>query len=176
MIIWDIDGTILHTWQCIRPHDIAVDSSGDRLVVASESNLVLYSLGTKEEIGRIGDTANITSLSLSDNGHNVLVNLESGQIHLWNLETNTLLHHYSGHQQHRFIIRSCFGLPDQSIILSGSEDSKLYIWHRDRERLVEVVSGHGATISCVAWNRNTSGMFASASDDKIVCIWERRIT
>lgn len=92
------------------------------------------------------------------------------EIHLYSLEAHCLIRRYRGQKQGEFIIRSCFGGLDRNFILSGSEDSKIYVWHKETGVLMEVLEGHGeGSVNAVAWNPRHPTMFASASDDHTVC-------
>ena len=37
-------------------------------------------------------------------------------------------------------------------MVSGSEDSRVYVWHRTSGALLRVLSGHASTVSAVAWS------------------------
>ena len=52
-----------------------------------------------------------------------------------------------------------------------SLDSKVYLWHRRRERPIMIFPGHTRTVNCVAWHPTLPLLFASASDDATVRIW-----
>ncbi|KAJ3354215.1 hypothetical protein GGF32_002644 [Allomyces javanicus] len=75
---------------------------------------------------------------------------------------------YTGHKQGRFVIRSALGGYGEAFIASGSEDARVYVWHRASRALVNVLEGHSDTVNAVAWNPRVPGMLASASDDRTV--------
>ena len=69
------------------------------------------------------------------------------------------------------MIRSVFGGCNEAFVVSGSEDSQIYIWHRHNASLLEVLPGHSGTVNAVAWNPRDPYMLASASDDQTVRVW-----
>jgi WD40 repeat protein len=68
------------------------------------------------------------------------------EIHLWNLETLALVKKYEGQKQGRFVIRSCFGGPDEDFVISGSEDYNVYVWHREKGKIIDRLPGHGGIV------------------------------
>ena len=59
---------------------------------------------------------------------------------------------FRGQNQERFVIRSALGGIDQSFVISGSEDSQVYIWHRQTARLLGRLEGHSRTVNAVCWS------------------------
>ena len=128
------------------------------------------------------ESESILSICLSACNCYLLVNLQNQNIHLWDFSQMnegefpvTPMSRYSGQleRQGRYVVRSCFGGSDFTFVVSGSEDSKVYIWQRSNERLLKVLPGHSGTVNAVSWNPSWPFVFASASDDHSVRIWGR---
>lgn len=146
-------------------------------------------------ISRLDIEKNLTSISLpqpsfkdskvdSSIANTLLVNLQSNEIQLWNFKENILLQKFFGQKQEQFIIRSCFGYNNR-IIVSGSEDGKVFLWDRCRGNILGVLPGHsmdrpslrknknfGRNCNVVAWNPKDKYVFASGGDDGYVKIWK----
>ena len=118
----------------------------------------------------IMESEGITSLALSKDTRHALVSIASGRIHLWDLHEATNQMEYTGHRCSRFVIRAAFGGPDERFVVSGSEDSRVYIWHRHSGTLLEVLAGHSGAVNAVVWSPSRC-MLASASDDHTVRVW-----
>ncbi|KAF8590071.1 WD40 repeat-like protein [Ramaria rubella] len=115
----------------------------------------------------------VTSVKISRDSRYALVSHGPDEVQLWDLEAMRLARKFTGQRQSRNIIRSCFGGVDEHFVVSGSEDGKVYVWHRDTGELLEALGGHGSgSVNSVAWNPRDPRMFASCSDDRTVRIWE----
>lgn len=49
-----------------------------------------------------------------------------------------------------------------------SPDAHVYVWNKESGGLLEVLEGHNAAVTDVAWNPVYSNLFASCSDDYTV--------
>ncbi|EJS44529.1 gid7p [Saccharomyces arboricola H-6] len=114
--------------------------------------------------------------------HLVLVSLQDNELQMWDYKENILIQKYFGQKQQHFIIRSCFAYGNR-LVMSGSEDGKIYIWDRIRGNLISVLSGHstimgsstkpvGKNCNVVASNPVDKEMFVSGGDDGKIKIWK----
>lgn len=173
--IWDLEGKELDSWKgqgMPKISDLAVTSDGKEIIsICGDNAIVMYNLDTKTE-RLIEEESGITSLCVSKDSRFLLLNLANQEIHLWDIGARSkLLLKYKGHRQGRYVIRSCFGGSDLAFVVSGSEDSQVYIWHRGNGELLAVLPGHSGTVNCVSWNPVNPHVFASASDDYTIRIW-----
>ena len=132
----------------------------------------------------------LTSVSLSQDGQEMLVNLNCNEVWALGVVDGLVRQKYSGQQQGNFIIRGCYGGASEGFVVSGGEgkpdgiileiitllnrttDGRICVWRRHSGRLLEQFEGHSpASANTVAWNRANPRMFASAGDDCRVRIW-----
>ncbi|XP_015892142.3 WD repeat-containing protein WDS homolog isoform X1 [Ziziphus jujuba] len=169
------DGKEIKAWRGTRMPkilDLAVTPDGENLIsIFSDKEIHILNIGTNAE-RVISEGHSITSLSISGDGKFFIVNLNSQEIHMWDVAGKwEKPKKYMGHKQNKYVIRSCFGGLNSTFIASGSENSQVYIWSRRNSRPIEVLSGHSMTVNCVSWNPCWPRMLASASDDNTVRIW-----
>ncbi|CAN0897708.1 WD repeat-containing protein WDS homolog [Linum grandiflorum] len=85
IFMWDCDGKELSAWKGKRMpkvSDLAVTPDGEHLIVVSDKEIRKFNVKTFAE-QLIVEAHSITSLSVSVNGEDVIVNLNSEEIHLW---------------------------------------------------------------------------------------------
>ncbi|KAG6571555.1 WD repeat-containing protein WDS-like protein, partial [Cucurbita argyrosperma subsp. sororia] len=166
--LWDVE-TVLTLRRIL---DLAVTPNGENLIsIFSDKEIRILNLESNAE-RVIAEEHSISSLSISVDGKFFIVNLNNQEIHMWDVagEWQQPLK-YTGHQQNKYVIRSCFGGVNSAFIASGSENSEVYIWSRQSSKPIEVLSGHSTTVNCVSWNPKRPKMLASASDDQTIRIW-----
>lgn len=173
--MWDCEGNELKAWRGSRMPkvlDLAVTPDGEHLIsIFSDKDIRLLNLTTNNE-RVISEQHPITSLSVSADSELLIVNLNSQEIHMWDVAGKWAKPlKYRGHKQDKYVIRSCFGGLKSTFIASGSENSQVYIWNRRNPNPIEVLSGHSMTVNCVSWNPKRPQMLASASDDQTIRIW-----
>lgn len=113
----------------------------------------------------------IMSFTVDQTEELALLNVNTQGVHLWDLKDKILVRKFQGAKHGFYVIHSCFGGVNQNFIASGSEDSKVYIWQKSREKPIIVLSGHSRSVNCVSWNPRYPHILASASDDNTVRLW-----
>ncbi|CAO2647360.1 Nn.00g082820.m01.CDS01 [Neocucurbitaria sp. VM-36] len=183
--IWDLSGHLIHSFRSsssssspsssptkLRPNDLAISPDGQRLVVVSECSIIVFDLESYERLCEWHlDDVKLTSVSISADSRHMLVSENQDRIRLMEIETGEVVQRFEGHSQRQFIIRSAFGGADENFVVSGSEDSRIYIW-RSNGLLIEALDAHPGCVNSVAWHPKDPTVFASAGDDTKIRIWK----
>lgn len=179
--MWDMQGQILHKWEGNRVSDLCtVQAAGGGAVLVracTDKQVLVYDFETQRERA-IHESEGVSSLCASRDGRHLLVHLPSSKIHLWDLAHGSAASTSPRREfvaetskSGRYVIRPCFGGVDDLFVVSGSEDSQIYVWNRDTGALLDVLPGHAGTVNAVHWNPAVPHLFASASDDHTVRLW-----
>ena len=205
LLCWDLDGNVSYTFSTApyRIVDIAIAPDSSRLVCLGEAShvprnsnlngsidppksvfevlerrLIVFNLLERRQERSLLHTSSLTCATFSsDDSRHVLVNQSPDEVVLYDIVDGSVHRKYRGQKQGLYMVRSCFGGASKSFVISGSEDALIYVWHKDNSEPLEVLAGHGSgTVNDVAWNSSSTGMFASAGDDKTIRIWQAPAT
>ncbi|XP_026084204.1 WD repeat-containing protein 26 isoform X1 [Carassius auratus] len=168
----DLDGNLLDSWEGVRVQCLWCVSDG-RTVLASDTHQRIRGYNFEDLTDRniVQEDHPIMSFTVSKNGRLALLNVATQGVHLWDLQDRVLVRKYQGVTQGFYTIHSCFGGYNEDFIASGSEDHKVYIWHKRSELPIAELTGHTRTVNCVSWNPVLPGLMASASDDGTLRVW-----
>ncbi|KAJ8290923.1 hypothetical protein GJAV_G00019230 [Gymnothorax javanicus] len=168
----DLDGNLLDSWEGVRVQCLWCLGDG-RTVLASDTHQRIRGYNFEDLTDRniVQEDHPIMSFTVSENGRLALLNVATQGVHLWDLQDRVLVRKYQGVTQGFYTIHSCFGGHNEDFIASGSEDHKVYIWHKRSELPIAELTGHTRTVNCVSWNPVLPGLMASASDDGTVRLW-----
>ncbi|TRY53738.1 hypothetical protein DNTS_017021 [Danionella cerebrum] len=161
----DLEGNLLDSWEGVRVQCLWCLSDG-RTVLASDTHQRIRGYNFEDLTDRNMYVDHIEVFVLSSVG-----SLMCPGVHLWDLQDRVLIRKYQGVTQGFYTIHSCFGGFNEDFIASGSEDHKVYIWHKRSELPIAELTGHTRTVNCVSWNPALPGLMASASDDGTLRIW-----
>jgi WD40 repeat protein len=167
----DIEGNVIDSWEGVRLQCLHVTNDGIILAADAQKRISSYKFDSLTDQQIIHEDHPIMSFTVSKDGRLALLNIATQGVHLWDLHDKQLVRKYQGVTQGHYVNHATFGGPNEEFIASGSEDSKVYLWHRRQERPIMVFSGHTRTVNCVSWHPTLPLLFASASDDATVRIW-----
>jgi WD40 repeat protein len=178
VILWRLDGGVEAVFEVEeRVLDMKVSSALGELClvcITSEENILVFNLETKKTIF-IEENAPLVSLSLSKDGRHAVVNTANPpEIRVWDIHKQARVAVYNGFAQNRYVVRSALGGPEESLLVSGSEDSRVYVWHRQTLEVMQILSGHTGHVSQVAFCPTDQHMFVSASDDATLRVFRSR--
>ncbi|ETW38058.1 hypothetical protein PFTANZ_01158 [Plasmodium falciparum Tanzania (2000708)] len=169
--------SILYAWSFSTRIQNFVFTNNDQylIVVASDKNVRVIDYNQKKELYILPEFDTITSVCASKLYNHILVNIadQKPTIKLWDVKYRYIIQTYRGHKQGRFIVHSTFGGKNEDYVISGSEDSLIYIWHKTKGYLLDVINGHASTVSIAIWPLSYSKFpyMISASDDHTLMIW-----
>jgi len=169
---FDCMGSVLNSWEGVRVQCLAQRSDG-RTVLAADTHHRLRSYNFDELTDQtiIQEDHAIMSFTIDQSDRYALLNIANMGVHLWDINEGSLEQKFKGITQGYYTIYSTFGGINQSFVASGSEDTKVYIYHINRAEPIQELSGHCRTVSCVAWNPVYHQILVSASDDATVRVW-----
>ncbi|KAJ3188077.1 WD repeat-containing protein 5 [Irineochytrium annulatum] len=81
----------------------------------------------------------ISFIKFSPNGNYILACNLDNTIKLWNTSTSKIVQTLRGHRNTKYSIFSCFSTTSGDLLVSGSEDRRIYIWDLKTRRVVQKV-------------------------------------
>jgi cell division cycle 20, cofactor of APC complex len=121
-------------------------------------------------VGEAPDGSYISSVDFSNDGMFLGVGVGSGEVELWDIETQQKLRTMAGHQG-QVATLSWNG----HILSSGCGDGS--IWHHDvrvPRHIVMELLGHNGEVCGLKW-RHDGELLASGGNDNVVNIWDGRV-
>lgn len=151
----------LLSWSCLNV-----------LAVALEANSYIWNADTGEvvHLGEAPEGNYISALDFSNDGQFLGVGISSGEVELWDIETQTKLRTMVGHSSQV----ACLSW-NKHILSSGCADGS--IWHHDvriSEHKVGELLGHQGEVCGLKW-REDGELLASGGNDNVVNVWDGRI-
>lgn len=106
----------------------------------------------------------ITSVQQTKDGNAVLVSTLDSTIRLLDKGNGQMLQCYKGHKNSEYRIRSCLGMAD-SVVISGSEDGKLYAWDLLEGNVIGKLDAHEGKVASAVTCNSVRKEWASAGVD-----------
>lgn len=169
---WDLDGTIIDSWDGVRVQCLACLTDNKTVLAADTQHRIrAYNFDDMTDFDCLREDNPIMSFSVTRDGKSALLNVSQQGLHLWDIEDRVLVQKYQGVVQGFYTIFSSCGGASEEFIASGSDDHNVYLWLRSKPKPIQTLSGHTKTVTCVSWNPVYHNMLASVSDDCTIRIW-----
>ncbi|KAL4146406.1 hypothetical protein PRNP1_012270 [Phytophthora ramorum] len=174
LVLWNAnEGTIAYQWSGRRVLDVVVHPHESKVfVLVSGYEIRVYDIAHKSDELFLEADHLVSCLSMSPCGKLLLLNfVRQEQIACVEISTALVTAKYRGIHEQRYVLRPCFGGAHSELVVSGSEDSKVYLWQRDSGKLAAELDGHSSVVNVVVRHPIHTNVIASASDDKTVRVW-----
>ena len=149
-------------------HTIAITPDGKTLISCSQKNLKIRGLWRDNWVRTLEADVCLSSMVLSPDGQTLVNGDESGNLHIWNLQTLTLLRTLEGHSGWVWCVAIS---PDNQILVSGSADKTVKTWDLKTGTLLRTLEGHSSDITDLAISPDGQTL-VSVSRDQTVKIWD----
>lgn len=111
----------------------------------------------------------VTSVHFTGDSNCILASCLDSAIRLVDKSNGATLNTYRGHVNKDYRIFNTFTHTDAHIV-AGSEDGKVYFYDFVTAKAVQILSGHTATVSCIAYHPKAARCL-SASFDGTIRLW-----
>ncbi|XP_023376823.1 WD repeat-containing protein 5 [Pteropus vampyrus] len=119
------------------------------------------------------DNPPVSFVKFSPNGKYILAATLDNTLKLWDYSKGKCLKTYTGHKNEKYCIFANFSVTGGKWIVSGSEDSLVYIWNLQTKEVVQKLQGHTDVVISTACHP-TENIIASAAleNDKTIKLWK----
>ncbi|KAM7415510.1 hypothetical protein PAMA_017830 [Pampus argenteus] len=119
------------------------------------------------------DNPPVSFVKFSPNGKYILAATLDNTLKLWDYSKGKCLKTYTGHKNEKYCIFANFSVTGGKWIVSGSEDSMVYIWNLQTKEIVQKLQGHTDVVISTACHP-TENIIASAAleNDKTIKLWK----
>lgn len=138
-----------------------------------DGSLRTYDLRTgKVTVDSIG--VPITSMAVSHDRNCFIASCLSGAVHLVDRISGDELNQFKGHKHEKFQVECCFS-EDDSVVICGSEDGKVFFWDLVEGTVVCSPQAHTSVCSSLCYGMCSSlgglPLLVTASADGSICVW-----
>ena len=144
-----------------------------RILVGYSSREVIYwKVEDSRELSKIDFVADFHTVVFSKDGSNLAAIDKEERIRLFDTRISSQYATLPGHggDRNSDIFALAFS-PDNSRLLSGSEDKSLLIWDLQDQVCMATLKGHNAWVTAVAWSEDGKTV-ASGDAGKVIRLWD----
>lgn len=183
LAMWNMNGVCV--WRFVRERILSLAQYGDDQlfalgVIKPESQQLLFRFDSKNwefvDEMTLAPGLELTSIATSEHSPFILANDRGSEsVVLFDpSDRKRSVASCRGPKHREFKILSSYGGPLGKYVVSGSEDGEVKLFLRAKLQRLASLKGHSALVTTVKWSPSDA-LFASASDDHTVRVWERDV-
>ncbi|EDW85717.1 uncharacterized protein Dwil_GK23222 [Drosophila willistoni] len=119
----------------------------------------------------VSGTGVIRAVCLAPSKQHLILATNSGEVQQWHIMSNSLEHIFKGHTAAVTCLLVAPPQPESELLLTGSEDSTVLVWHVSQRQRRAHINAHTGAITGVAAGVNNT-LIISSSDDATIAITE----
>ena len=171
------DGTeqaTFHETTAVQSMAVSADA---RLALGTQGTVSLWDLGRRSKIAslKVGESRNVTALTVNDYDGTLVAGLEDGSILLWTREGRTYGEpvRLPGHQS----AVTCLSLSTPGgRLASGGADHRVMVWNLLTRKLEDTLEAHRDVVLCLAFSPTENLLATGALEhEKSLCVWDLSI-
>ena len=105
---------------------------------------------------------------------NIVTSTDAGTIEIWKKSESLMLENSVVFAEHNDVCSSISVLKQTKHLVSGSWDGSIKIWDLQTDAALHTIMYHADKVLDVTWDTNSVGIFASASEDGTVKVYDNR--
>ncbi len=148
-----------------------IDINGNGRVVCyvlQNRTAIVYDMEQHQEIGKLKLGGIITCLDIDYEGNIIILGMEEGVIHLWDVSSDLPPLNAKGH---RSGVSTVALSSDSLTAVSGCRDGIVKVWNVATGNLVHSLKHHLAPVTAIAIGADNI-VLATGSQDGVICLWD----
>lgn len=139
-------------------------SDGQRFAAATaDGGVHIRNLRSQEKTGEFKLDSPIRCLALTPGDKRLLLGVDDGKIHVWDLETQHEIEPYLGHDGAVLSL----AVSDSGLIVSGGADQTVRLWSEHSRECQAVLRGHAEQVNAVAVSADGRLVLSGGADESV---------
>ena len=153
--------------------DVAVTENSNQLASISSQDMRIWNLLGSEQLVVLDDLPRrITSIAFDDMNQNVVMGTASGNLNVWDLETQqSVINDLATYSDNQILVSRVAVSPDGQHIVTASFDASMTLWDSESFAQTARFVGHEGSILALTFTPDSQFIVTGAAD-KTIRIWD----